>query len=585
MKKKKTGIDYLIYVLILLIIIVGIIMYINYRNEQIRINTYNIVLKGDATINIYEGMTYQEPGYYAYDFQNVDKANLVKVEGNVNSNVVGTYTLDYVINTKWKDNKITRTINVLENPFNYITFELKGDSVIQIPLGSTYTDQGYSLVSSRGENFENYVRTTGTVDTTKVGLFEIEYILTIGNKSKTLKRTIEVVGDHYVVSLDNSNPTNQNVTLTITSNLLNFDYFLIEDKKITLPNVTYLVTTNGNYVFEMYKKDGTKEDVTAEVTNIDKEAPTGTCSVTVNSKTNKSEFAVDVNDRNGISKIMYENLAYSEKIFTINKKLDGATIGVFDTVGNSATINCSLRYAFIEPTGGKVVKSFNSNTLKYKILQNGNYYETHIWAADPYNQMRSGLKFPFPQLAQVKDIVTYVSKRLNFKDKHMIAFNASGFVSNQFSTQFIGANPKWKNSSQTAVVIHEGKILRDFTKQTFPTKKTYTYGLKKDGYMAYYDISNGDKSHMASNQQKVKQMVSDGIKYTYGFSPLLVINGKKVTKDNSPNIRQGLCQIDKNNFVFLTNVSNNRGIGLSFSKMADIFLSLKCIYAVNLDGG
>jgi len=584
-KKKKSYVDYLIYILIALIIIIGIAMYINYRNEQIKINTYNIVLKGDSSMNLYEGMTYQEPGYYAYDYQNIDQASLVKVEGYVDTNKIGTYTLDYIIDTKWVNNKVSRTVNILENPFNYITFELNGDSVIEIPLGSEYNDQGYSLVSSKGEDFTNYVRTTGTVDTTKVGIFQIEYNLTIGNKSKTLKRTIEVVGEHYTVTLDNSNPTNQNVTVTVVSNLLDFSYFMIEDKKISMNTITYLATKNGNYVFDMYKKDGTKEEVKVEITNIDKEAPTGTCTVSVNSKTNKSDFSIDVNDKNQISKIVYNNKEYTDKKFTINQKVDTATISAFDIVGNSATINCTVRYAFIEPTGGTVVKSFNSNTLKYKILKIGNYYETHIWALDPYNQMRSGLKFPFPQLATVNELVNYVSKRLNFRDKHMIAFNASGFVSNQFSTQFISANPKWKNSSQTAVVIHEGKILRDFTNQTFPTRKTYTYGLKKDGYMAYYDISNGDKQHMASNQQKVKQMVQDGIKYTYGFAPLLVIDGKKVTNDNSPNIRQGLCQIDKNNFVFLTNISGNRGIGLTFSKMADIFLSLNCIYGVNLDGG
>ncbi|MBP5684104.1 MAG: DUF5011 domain-containing protein, partial [Bacilli bacterium] len=448
-KKKKSYVDYLIYILIALIVIVGIIMYINYRNEQIKINTYNIVLKGDSSMNLYEGMTYQEPGYYAYDYQGVDQASLVKVEGSVDTNKIGSYTLDYVIDTKWVTNKVSRTVNILENPFNYITFELKGESVIQIELGSTYTDAGYSLVNSKGEDFTNYVKTTGTVDTTKVGMFEIEYNLTIGNKSKTLKRTIEVVGEHYSVTLDNSNPTNQNVTVTVVSNLLDFDYFMIEDKKISANSLTYQVTKNGNYVFDMYKKDGMKEEVKVEITNIDKEPPKGTCTVNVNSKSKTSDFVLEVTDKNEIGKIMYNNKDYKEKKFTINQKVDTATVGVFDIVGNSATINCTVRYAFIEPSGGTVVKSFSSATLKYKILKVGNYYETHIWALDPYNQMRSGLKFPFPQLATVNELVNYVSKRLNFKDKHMIAFNASGFVSNQFSTQFISANPKWKNSSQT----------------------------------------------------------------------------------------------------------------------------------------
>ena len=103
--------------------------------------------------------------------------------------------------------------------------------------------------------------------------------------------------------------------------------------------------------------------------------------------------------------------------------------------------------------------------------------------------------------------------------------------------------------------------------------------------MAYYKISPGTKANMSNNQKLAQQLINDGVKYTYGFHPILTINGVKKTNDNAPNIRQGLCQIDKNNFVFLTNISSNRAIGLSFSKMADIFNSMGCIYGVNLDGG
>ncbi len=90
---------------------------------------------------------------------------------------------------------------------------------------------------------------------------------------------------------------------------------------------------------------------------------------------------------------------------------------------------------------------------------------------------------------------------------------------------------------------------------------------------------------MENNKKLAQQLINDGVKYTYGFHPVLTINGQKKTTDNSPNIRQGLCQLDKNNFVFLTNISSNRSIGLSFSGMADIFNSMGCIYGVNLDGG
>ena len=584
-KKKKSSVDYLIYVLIALIILVGIYMYISYRNEQIMINTYNIVLKGDSNMEIYEGMPYQEPGYYAYNYENIDCANLVKVEGSVNSNTPGTYTLDYVINTSYVNNKTSRTVTVLENPFNYITFELKGDTNVQVDLGSTYEDLGYNLVSSKGGDFRNNVRIEGVVDTSKIGHYEISYTLTIGSKSKTIKRNVEVIGEHYSVKLDNESPTNQSVTVTVTSNLADFAYYLVSGEQVSQPSFTYTATKNGEYVFEMFKKDGSKEDIKVNISNIDKTPPTGTCSVSVNSGTKKSTFEISVKDDNKVSKVIYNNKEYSDNKFVVDGKLSKATITVYDSVSNSTTITCNITYSYIEPTGGTVVNQFSSNTLKYKILKKDNYYETHIWAKDPYNQMRTGLKFPFPQLSTVESLVPYVSKRLNFTGKQMIAFNASGFVSDQFSTQFISANRGWRNSSETAIVVHEGKVLRNFTNQVYPDKEVYTYGLKKDGYMAYYKISPGTKANMSNNQKLAQQLINDGVKYTYGFHPILTINGVKKTNDNAPNIRQGLCQIDKNNFVFLTNISSNRAIGLSFSKMADIFNSMGCIYGVNLDGG
>jgi len=583
-KNKKTGIDFLIYFLIALIIFVGIYMYISYREEQIMLNTYNIVLKGDSTINIYEGMPYNEPGYYAYNYENNDCASLVKVEGSVNSDVVGTYNLDYVINTKYVDNKVSRTVNVLENPFNYITFELKGEENMQINLGVPYEDAGYNLISTKGGDFHQYVKTSGMVDASKIGNYEVSYTLTIGNKSKTITRRIEVIGDHYTVKLDNSELTNQSVTATVTSNLLDFDYFIVNSQKVIEPGFTFTITNNGEYNFEMYKKDGLKEDIKVVISNIDKTPPTGTCSVDINSSSKKSTFNLNIKDDNGISKIIYNDKEYTENTFIINNVINMADIIAYDKVNNMATINCSTIYAYIEPSGD-TVKDFKSDTLKYKIIKKNNYYETHIWAKDPYNQMRTGLRFPFPQLSTVESLVPYVSKRLNFTSKAMIAFNASGFVSDQFSTQFISANRGWRNSSETAIVVHEGKVLRNFTNQVYPDREVYTYGLKKDGYMAYYKISPGNKNNMANNQKLAQKLIDDGVKYTYGFHPLLTINGQKKTNDNSPNIRQALCQIDKNNFVFLTNISSNRGIGLSFSRMADIFNSMGCIYGVNLDGG
>ena len=587
MKKKKsnTSINFIMYALIGLIIFVAIYMYIGYQNDQRLMNTYTIVLKGNQTVTLYEGSPYVEPGYYAYNYENIDHHELVKTEGTVNTNEVGTYTIKYYIENNYNKDEVTRTINVLANPIKHITFELVGDAKVQTDLNSNYIDQGYSLISDDGKDYKSYVSTKGTVNTSRIGTYTITYTLTINGQSKKLDRTVEVVGEHYTVTVDNKELTNQSVTIKVIANISDFDHFNVDGKEIKELGFTYKAVKNGTYNFEMYNKSNVKENIKVEINNIDKTKPTGTCSLSISNS--KTKFTVTSKDESGISKVTYNGKDYTTSTFEVSKVLDSATITITDKAGNTASVKCKTAvYPQSTPKAtGTLVKNFNSTSLKYKIYKANNYYITYVWALDPYNQMRTGLKFPFPQLATVKELVSYESNRLHLTSKAMIAFNASGFVSDQFSTYFISANRGWRNSSETAIVVHEGKVLRNFTNQVYPDKSVYTYGLKKDGYMAYYKISPGTQANMENNKRLANQLISDGVKYTYGFNPLLTINGKKQTTDNAPNIRQGLCQLNKNNFIFLTNISSNRSIGLSFSGMADIFNSMGCIYGVNLDGG
>ena len=585
MKKNNTTYNIVIYAIIALIIIIAIYMYIGYKKDQQTMNTYNIVLKGNTNMTIYEGGTYIEPGYYAYNYENIDHPELVKVSGTVNTKEIGTYELKYYIENNYKKDEVIRTVNVIAEPIKHITFELIGEPKVNVDINSEYTDQGYNLTSSDGKDYKSYVTTKGTVNTKRIGTYTITYTLNLNNQVKTLTRTIEVVGEHYQVTIDNKELTNKGVTITVIANISDFDHFIVDGKEMKELGFNYKAIKNGTYNFEMYNKIGGKEVITVTISNIDKEKPSGTCSLEISN--NKTKFKINATDNVGVNKYIYNSKEYTSNTFEVSGSIDTATVTIYDNAGNKASIKCKSPILPQKTPGatGTLKKDFSSNTLKYKIYQTGNYYITYVWAQNPYNQMRIGLKEPFPQLATVRNLVTYESTRLNLTNKGMIAVNASGFVSDQFSREFISANSGWRNSSETAIVVHEGKVLRNFTNQVYPSKDVYTYGLKKDGYMAVYKISPGTQANMENNKKLAQQLINDGVKYTYGFHPVLTINGQKKTTDNSPNIRQGLCQLDKNNFVFLTNISSNRSIGLSFSGMADIFNSMGCIYGVNLDGG
>ena len=70
-----------------------------------------ISLKGEATMYLTVGSAFNEPGYSASDTCDGDITDKVAVEGNVNINAAGTYTLTYkIINSAGKETAATRKV-------------------------------------------------------------------------------------------------------------------------------------------------------------------------------------------------------------------------------------------------------------------------------------------------------------------------------------------------------------------------------------------------------------------------------------------------------------------------------------------
>lgn len=76
----------------------------NIKKEDIEAPSLN--LKGNNKIYLTQGEVYKEPGYEAVDNCDGELTNSVKVSGYVNTKVVGTYTLTYIV----KDNSGNETI-------------------------------------------------------------------------------------------------------------------------------------------------------------------------------------------------------------------------------------------------------------------------------------------------------------------------------------------------------------------------------------------------------------------------------------------------------------------------------------------
>lgn len=571
-------------VLIILFIIGGIF----FVRHEIKTHTYEIILKGDETIVLYEGGLYKENGALVFNYKKENKTNLLKVKAKVDTDKVGDYYVTYSVNSIWKKNVITRKVTVLKNPLDDIYFSLNGDDVISLKINTKFNDPGFNIRSDDNVDYSKYVTITSNLNNKKLGTYEIKYLFKINKKQQELVRKVNVVGDRYTVDYYRY-ATRDNLDVKIISNINNFSFFIVDGKKIESDTITYTVTNNGRYVFEMYDTNGRKEDVTFTVNNIDRTAPTGTCSALMSSSNNTTTFNLNIKDDGIIKDYTYNNLSYTNPTFVVDRIVKSGSVIVSDMAGNTSNINCSYNYDQIRPSSyNNVVMRFNGSTLKYWIEKpTGTYIITHIWVEDPYNQFKVGMPKKFPQLEKANKIMAIANEKYGYYSKAMIGANASGFVSNTFNIAIAKKYPKWKYSSKSPLVIIDGKVLRDYTNlKQVGGAGTLTYGIKSNGYFSSYYVNS--PTDMAGNKKNAQLAISDGVKYTFAFGPYLVRSGKLNTGLSAiPDIRQAIGQIDKNNFVIVSNTVgvNNRISGLSLRTLGNIMYKLGCREAYNLDGG
>ena len=611
----------IIAILVVAIIVCGIILYIKKRpvkinnNENEVVESYRIELLGEKTINLYVGEKYNEPGYKAYNQNDEDVSNLVQVSGSVDTKKEGVYEIVYSITTEKAFEEERRTVNINSKdnagkvPKVTIDFHLNGNTTIQIKQNEKFTDPGFVAIDSNKKDLKNYVTVSGKVDTSKVGSYDLTYTLKYESTNKTLKRKVNVISNtstptekpqeptntnKYTYKLSTASPTRDNVVISVTATSSDFAYFMMPNSvKNTNKVVDYTVKENGKYTFVIYNTSGKSNNIVITVSNIDKVAPIGSCKSTINGST--TTYTVTASDSSGIKRYIHNGDIYTTNTFTVNKVETNGIVYVYDNVDNYTKLTCtssssssSTTTNYIGPTSSnKVVKEYNSNTLKYWVEKPSDYYMiTHIWAQNPYNQLKTGIPSTFGELATARTIMNKEISNNKYTNKGMVAINASPIVSNTYNTNYLNANQAWLNTSITPIVIVNGVTKRDFTSgKIYTDNDRGTAGLKKNGNLEGYTFVSGTNS---SNVSVAKKIVADGVKNTFGYGPILVKNSTLQTSASDNNSRQGICQIDANNFAIITSTTNSStkySNGLSYKKMGNMMIDLKCKIGFNLDGG
>ena len=236
--------------------------------------------------------------------------------------------------------------------------------------------------------------------------------------------------------------------------------------------------------------------------------------------------------------------------------------------------------------------SYESNTLKYYIFRpNDTYAITYIWAKDPYNQMKIAVaehdsNYKFKQ-SKSTEIINHEIITKGYSNKGLVGINGSAMISGSYYKN--AKRPDWLGQPAVTLFINDGKVIRYPDYDYWVTSQEHK-GLTKDGYLTHYNLYSNNKE---KTDATVNQVIKDGVKYTFGFRPILVYQKASRysgAKDwNSPNIREAIGQIDLNNFVYITNTlasdDAGRAKGLTFKQIADLMVSLGVYNGYNLDGG
>ncbi|WNC72111.1 DUF5011 domain-containing protein [Thalassotalea psychrophila] len=148
-----------------------------------------ISLVGDNPMTVAHGVTFTDPGSSISD--NVDTGLSASVSGSVDTNALGSYSLNYSVTDKAGNSAtVERIVNVTDQTVPLLT--LIGEQTIMVEQNSSFTDPG----SNTSDNIDSelVVTVTGEVDLTKVGSYTLSYNVTdsAGNTAVTVTRTVEV---------------------------------------------------------------------------------------------------------------------------------------------------------------------------------------------------------------------------------------------------------------------------------------------------------------------------------------------------------------------------------------------------------
>ena len=260
MKEKKR-----LLIVFLIIIIITIVIFIYIKNKE---NNVTFYLKGEQSIIVEYGIKYDDLGFVAKDGYGNDLSNNVSVKEDVNTLAQGTYKIDYELNYKGEKYYLYRIVTVRE---------VKTDDLIIV-----FDNNNYVLKDTQFEDSDAYIMntltnrkfeygtlsSTGYVDTSRVGTYDIIYTFSYNGGVITSTRTITVIDIAYYLSPKEMTQNKVKITLDL-DNINDYLKTILPDGSIIMSkNIDYEVNSNGTYTFTIILKNGQEFKKNIEVDNI-----------------------------------------------------------------------------------------------------------------------------------------------------------------------------------------------------------------------------------------------------------------------------------------------------------------------------
>lgn len=305
-----------------------------------------ISLIGDNPLVVQLGSTFNDPGYNSNGYRVLKNSNY--------RDQIGIYKATYIVyDNNAKIEEVNRYIIVISaSSKSAPTITLNGDEKMILKVGNSYVESGYTAFDEVDGVITSKVTRTGSVNTSVVGDYELTYRVTNSRGLTTIKkRTVVVVNkDINITATANISPevpTKGSVIITISIIGSDYSYTVKPNHETTRERIfDYEVYDSGNYNFTIYDNKGNSYVKTVEVTNIDKEAPKGSCLAT--SAGGVVTYQVTASDNSGIRGYSYyTGTTYTEfmssNTFTYAMDYNLAKVVIEDYAYNQTVVACETK--------------------------------------------------------------------------------------------------------------------------------------------------------------------------------------------------------------------------------------------------